>query len=68
MQLRENTIDGSFAEKVGIFSYDFLKCCSSLLSLEDPKRLLVKKFFSSFISSSQLLEDFLDFHGAKNSK
>ena len=68
MQLRENVIDGSFAQKVGIFSYDYLKCCSSLLNLENPKQLLVKKFFSAFISSSQLLEDFLDFHGAKNSK
>ncbi|RPH51092.1 MAG: HPr family phosphocarrier protein [Desulfobacteraceae bacterium] len=68
MQLRENTVDGSFAKKVGIFSYDYLKCCSSLLSLEDPKRLFVKKFFSAFVFSSQLLEDFLDFHGAKNSK
>lgn len=68
MQLRENTVDGSFEKKVGIFSYDYLKCCSSLISLDDPRRLLVKKFFSTLSSSSQLLEDFLDFHGAKNSK
>ena len=68
MQLQENTIDGSFAEKVGIFSSDYLKCCLSLLSLDDPKQFLVKKFYSTLISSSQLLEDFLDFHGAKNTK
>jgi phosphotransferase system HPr-like phosphotransfer protein len=68
MDLRENIIDGSFAEKAGIFSYDYLKCCSSLVNLDDPGRLLVKKFFSTFSSSSQLLEDFLDYHGAKNNK
>ncbi|RPJ15631.1 MAG: HPr family phosphocarrier protein [Desulfobacteraceae bacterium] len=68
MQLLENTVDGSFEKKVEIFSYDYLKCCSSLISLDDPRRLLVKKFFSTLSSSSQLLEDFLDFHGAKNSK
>lgn len=68
MQLQENTIGGSFAEKVGIFSRDYLKCCLSLLSSDDPRQFLVKKFYSTLISSSQLLEDFLDFHGAKNTK
>ncbi|MBU1053578.1 MAG: HPr family phosphocarrier protein [Proteobacteria bacterium] len=68
MQLQENAKDGSFAEKIGVFSYDYLKCCSSLLIGEDPKRFFVKKFILSFISSSQLLEDFLDYHGAKNNK
>lgn len=68
MQLQENAKVGSFAEKVGIFSYDYLKCCSSLLANENPERFFVKKFILSFISSSQLLEDFLDYHGAKNNK
>ncbi|WP_435547762.1 HPr family phosphocarrier protein [Desulfobacterium sp. N47] len=68
MQLHENTQDGYFAKKVEIFSYDYLKCCSSLLAVEDPERFFVKKFILSFISSSQLLEDFLDYHGAKNNK
>lgn len=68
MQLQENAKDGSFAEKIGVFSYDYLKCCLSLLTDEDPKRFFVKKFILSFISSSQLLEDFLDYHGAKNNK
>ncbi len=68
MQLQENTKDGSFAKKVEIFSHDYLKCCSSLLAVEAPKRFFVKKFILSFISSTQLLEDFLDYHGAKNNK
>lgn len=68
MQLKKNTINGSFAEKVGIFSKDYLKCCLLLLSHDDPGQFLVKKFYSTFISSSQLLEDFLDFHGAKNTR
>ncbi|MBA3034876.1 MAG: HPr family phosphocarrier protein [Desulfobacterium sp.] len=68
MQLQENDKDGSFAKKIEIFSHDYLKCCLSFLSAEDPKRFFVKKFILSFISSSQLLEDFLDYHGAKNNK
>ena len=68
MTLQKNRTDGSFAEKVGIFSRDYLKCCLSLLSSDNPKQFFVKKFYSTLISSSQLLEDFLDFHGAKNTK
>jgi len=68
MKLQKIRTDGSFAEKVGIFSRDYLKCCLSLLSSDDPKQFFVKKFYSTLISSSQLLEDFLDFHGAKNTK
>lgn len=68
MKLQENDKDGSFAKKVEIFSHVYLKCCSSLLTAENPKRFFVKKFILSFISSSQLLEDFLDYHGAKNNK
>ncbi len=33
-----------------------------------PRYLFTKKLFSELIGTSQVLEDFLDFHGAKNSK
>jgi phosphotransferase system HPr-like phosphotransfer protein len=36
--------------------------------MDDPKNGFTKKLYSKLISSSMLLEDFLDFHGAKNNK
>jgi len=56
----------SFAEKVRIFSADYLKCCAFITTVDDPKNVFTKKLYSKLISSSMLLEDFLDFHGAKN--
>jgi phosphotransferase system HPr-like phosphotransfer protein len=60
--------DISFAEKARIFSSDYLKCCLYLCRFQTPKHLFTKMLFSRLISTSQVLEDFLDFHGAKNSK
>ena len=57
----------SFREKVKIFSHDYLKCCLYLKGLPPTAPVFTKKLYSTLISSSQLLEDFLDFHGAKNS-
>jgi phosphotransferase system HPr-like phosphotransfer protein len=36
--------------------------------MNDPEGQFTKKLYSKLISSSMLLEDFLDFHGAKNNK
>jgi phosphotransferase system HPr-like phosphotransfer protein len=58
----------SFDKKVGIFSHDYLKCCLYIATMEDPQDGFTKKLYSKLISSSMLLEDFLDFHGAKNNK
>ena len=70
----ENTIQDdssyceiSFAEKVRLFSHDYLKCCIYLSSGSLPGYVFTKKLYSELISTSQVLEDFLDFHGAKNS-
>jgi len=60
--------DISFAEKLRIFSYDYLKCCRYIANFDRSRYVFTKKLYSKLISSSQLLEDFLDFHGAKNSK
>jgi phosphotransferase system HPr-like phosphotransfer protein len=57
----------SFIEKVRIFSHDYLKCCLYLMEYHSTGFLFSKKLYSELISTSQLLEDFLDFHGAKNS-
>ena len=60
--------DISFSEKVRIFSYDYLKCCTYISNRQTPDHVFTKKLYSKLISTSQVLEDFLDFHGAKNSE
>ena len=58
----------SFAEKIRIFSNDYLKCCLYFRDIDDPMGMFTQKLYSTLVSSSMLLEDFLDFHGAKNNK
>ncbi len=58
----------SFSEKVRIFSSDYLKCCIYISVPHTPNHAFTKKLYSKLISTSQVLEDFLDFHGAKNSE
>ncbi len=60
--------NSAFYEKVNTFSHDYLMCCLYLSELDDPKNAFTKKLFAKLISTSLLLEDFLDFHGAKNNK
>jgi len=66
--MQRTECDISFAEKVGIFSRDYLKCCAYISSFDEPRYAFTKKLFSQLIATSHVLEDFLDFHGAKNSK
>ena len=58
----------SFAEKIRIFSSDYLKCCLFFRDIDDPMGMFTQKLYSTLVSSSMLLEDFLDFNGAKNNK
>jgi phosphotransferase system HPr-like phosphotransfer protein len=58
----------SFSEKVRIFSNDYLKCCRYLQSTEHAQGHFTQKFYSSLASASTLLEDLLDYHGAKNNR
>ncbi|MBW2250432.1 MAG: HPr family phosphocarrier protein, partial [Deltaproteobacteria bacterium] len=58
----------SFVEKVRIFTHDYLKYCIFISDQDSQAHVSNKKLYSSLISTSQLLEDFLDFHGAKNNK
>ena len=60
--------ESSFDGKVRIFSTDYLKCCLYLAQTNDPKNAFTKMLYSKLISASMLLEDFLDYHGAKNNK
>ena len=56
----------TFYEKARIFSHDYLKCCIFITELKVNDDVFCKKLYSELISSSQILEDFLDIHGAKN--
>jgi phosphotransferase system HPr-like phosphotransfer protein len=62
------TNKNEFDNKVRLFSHDYLKCCLFLSGAEDPKNTFTKMLYSKLISTSMLLEDFLDYHGAKNNK
>jgi len=66
MKFQKTVCDISFSEKVRIFSHDYLKCCIYITNFSSSKYLFTKMLFSKLIGSSQVLEDFLDFHGAKN--
>ena len=68
MEFQKTVCDISFAEKVRIFSHDYLECCIYISKFASAKYLFTKKLFSRLIGTSQVLEDFLDFHGAKNNK
>ncbi len=68
MKKTETTTGNSFAEKVRTFSQDYLKCCIYILNVEKPEGIFTQKLYSRLVSTSMLLEDFLDFHGAKNNK
>jgi phosphotransferase system HPr-like phosphotransfer protein len=68
MNKPQSSCDISFEKKLRIFSEDYLKCCLYIAGTNDPKNEFTKKLFSKMIYSSLLLEDFLDFHGAKNNK
>ncbi|MEX1297425.1 MAG: HPr family phosphocarrier protein [Desulfotignum sp.] len=60
-----DTCDITFQEKANIFSFDFLKLIRFIDTIEDDSYLFTKKLYSKLITNSHILEDFLDFHGAK---
>jgi phosphotransferase system HPr-like phosphotransfer protein len=56
----------SFAEKIHMFSEDFLKSCIYVCETECTRDTFTKRLYATMSASSKLLEDFLDYHGAKN--
>jgi len=62
------TCDISFKEKANIFSFEYLKCIIFIYTIESDDYLFTKKLYSKLITTSHILEDFLDFHGAKKNK
>lgn len=60
--------DISFEEKVNIFSFEYLKCILFVVQLGDDDFVFTKKLYSKLITTSHILEDFLDLHGAKKNR
>ncbi|RUA00006.1 MAG: HPr family phosphocarrier protein [Deltaproteobacteria bacterium] len=61
-----DTCEVSFKERVRVLSRDYLKICLYVCELKEDRNYFTRKLYSRFISTSRVLEDFLDFHGAKN--
>jgi phosphotransferase system HPr-like phosphotransfer protein len=51
-----------------IFSFEFLKCIVFINHFSDDDYIFTKKLYSKLVNTSRILEDFLDFHGAKTNK
>jgi len=68
MSTSQEFCDISFNEKLRQFSSDYLQCMDYISGFDRSRYVFTKKLYSKLISASVLLEDFLDFHGAKNSK
>lgn len=58
--------NNSFEEKARFFSHEYLRCFLYISGCDEPERVFTKSLYSKLITTSHLLEDFLDFHGAKN--
>ncbi|MDA8140464.1 MAG: HPr family phosphocarrier protein [Desulfobacteraceae bacterium] len=67
-QYSGNYCEISFAEKVRLFSNDYLRCCLYIASGKQHPIHFTKKLYAELDSTSHVLEDFLDFHGAKNNE
>ncbi|MBF0452019.1 MAG: HPr family phosphocarrier protein [Candidatus Magnetomorum sp.] len=65
---KNSTDQLSFAEKASLFSYEFLVTFVHIRQFSKKNDIFTKKLYSRLISTSHLLEDFLDFHNAKSNK
>ncbi len=60
--------DITFKKKANIFSFEYLKCLIFILDSNDEEYIFTKKLYAKLVTTSRILEDFLDFHGAKTNK
>jgi len=60
--------DVSFIENTQFFAHDLFKCCLYISRYQNQQNLFTKVLYSKLTAATKLLEDFLDFHGAKNNK
>ena len=56
----------SFSDRVKFYSRPYVRCLLYLSGTDSASSLFTKSLYSRLITSSHLLEDLLDFHGAKN--
>ncbi len=56
----------SFEDRVKFYSRPYVRCLLYLSGTDSTTGLFTKSLYSRLITSSHLLEDLLDFHGAKN--
>ncbi|MBS3732443.1 MAG: HPr family phosphocarrier protein [Desulfobacterales bacterium] len=66
MEAENGVCDISFTERVRFYSHNYMRCLLYIRSCSSPETTFTKSLYSKLITSSHLLEDFLDFHGAKN--
>jgi phosphotransferase system HPr-like phosphotransfer protein len=66
--LNESIDKLSFAEKASLFSHEFLVTFVHIRQFSKQQDIFTKKLYSRLISTSHLLEDFLDFHNSKSNK
>ncbi|MDL2286183.1 HPr family phosphocarrier protein [Desulfococcaceae bacterium OttesenSCG-928-F15] len=67
MEKREK--EGGFTEKIQIYSEECLRYCMYISALPQEKYGgFTKLVYGNLTASSRSLEDFLDFHGAKNNR
>ena len=64
--MQHNACDISFPGKAIHLSHHYLMYCTYISRDDVPRDTFTKKLYSELIATSQVLEDFLDFHGAKN--
>ncbi len=62
----DSMCDLSFVERVKFYSYAYARCLLYIEDADNTYNLFTKSLYSKLITSSHLLEDLLDFHGAKN--
>jgi len=60
--------EATYNQMVQLFSYEYLKCFVHIQKFAATNDIYTKQLYSRLISTSHILEDFLDFHGAKNNR
>lgn len=56
----------AFAKKAQAFSNDYLRVCRYLVKVQEPDKFFPQKLLSGLASEALMLEEFLDWYGAKN--
>lgn len=62
---RSNNKD-TFDKKVQAFANDYLRVCRYLVKVQNPDKFFPQKLIGGLVSEALLLEEFLDWYGAKN--